>query len=127
NPITLSRNVLEKEVRNPLTGTIDLQPMVTMSAEFIDHFWLPSVERVIDATSATRTLIRHMEKGGRQGIPTAVQALKYTSEAATAVFKPLILTMRIPALILRTQGEQALRNRAYGYKAFVFQPADVTS
>jgi hypothetical protein len=104
-------------------GTVKLAPAIDMSAHTLDGFRLPSIHSLIDSSSWTRRQMRRIRKSGAIGktVLLPYDAASFVARASTAVLKPLALTaggLRVPALIMRIEGEQVGRTKGMGFKAF---------
>lgn len=112
-----SFDVLSRQMLDESGNVVGQRGLPSMDAELIDHPYLPSVERLIDSSSATRHYVNKLRQGGTGAkyLGNSIYGLKLLSSFSTALFKPLILTSRVPALILRTQLEQIARAEGFGF------------
>lgn len=94
-------------------------------SEFLDHIGLPDVDLVVEATGALRRMMRNLKNSGKLGYLGAEGSYylpKFVGELATATLKAPILGLRVVAVALRTQGEQAVRASQLGYRPFKIAP-----
>lgn len=132
NEIDDSRAVLSENV--VIDGKVTPQPLLDDPVQSLDGFRLPSVGSIIDSSSWTRKQIRKLKKVGPavglkgkvvhpvgETIALPYTAAKFISDASTAILKPIVLTaggLRTVPLLMRIEGEQALRMKMYGYNSF---------
>lgn len=122
--VNVQTQVIPKTRLDPATGKTQTTSQPSIEAELADHFYLPSVERLVNGSSRIQNMLAWAQErgGGAEKAHDLARMLGAVSPFATAVFKPLILVTRVPALILRTQFEQYLRNTQYGYRGLVSTP-----
>lgn len=137
NPTVIARGILEYPAE--IEGTI---PRVApaMPSDFTGgRFAMPNVERIVDATSATRrwatgtrksASIRDLKQSANwedyaRALTKRAEVLPYDAtklalNLGTVLLKAPVLVFRLPAMILRIEMEQMARNLAYGYKPLLF-------
>jgi len=112
----VNRPVLAREVRPG-----EFTPVPSSPDEFLHTLRLPDVDFLHDANSAIRRLAARVRSGGLKG-RLATEALYDVPKAilglSTAIMKPLVMLVRLPAMAMRIQMEQSLRIGALGYRPF---------
>jgi hypothetical protein len=112
----VSRPVLAKEVRPG-----EFVPEPSRPSEFLNTLRLPDVDLLHDADSAIRRTVARVRSGSLKG-RLAVEALYDLPKAilglSTAILKPLVMLVRLPAMAMRIQMEQSLRISSLGYRPF---------
>ena len=112
----VSTPVLGREVRPG-----EFTPVPGRPSEFLQTLRLPDVDLIDSANSAIRRLAGKVRNGSLKG-KLAVSAVydlpKALLETSTAILKPLVMLVRLPAMAMRIQMEQALRISSMGYRPF---------
>lgn len=97
-----------------------LIPLPSRPTEVLKEVSLPDVDRLIEATSTVRRVVRNMEKAGVGKVNAAApwSIAKLAMRMQTAVLKPAVMLVRLPAMAMRIQLEQSLRMQSFGYRPF---------
>jgi hypothetical protein len=107
-------------------GDGTFSPLPSSPTDFLGNVVLPSVDKLIEATSNIRSFQRWLKKNRWRGgiVPEAViAATKFVLATTTGVLKAPILVLRLPAMASRIQLEQAMRAHLFGgYKGLVYMP-----
>lgn len=115
-PQTQTRHVLGRE-----TAPGETTPLPSRPSEELETIALPNVDHLISANSLLRRTVSRIERGSAAGKGLTKLAWDlpfYMMRTATAVLKPLVMVVRLPAMIMRIQLEQGLRMQSFGYKPF---------
>lgn len=109
-------------------GTGDATPLPSRPSEELGTVTLPDVERVIEANSALQRWARGVQQKNFAGKAAAVPyfGAKYLLGFGTAILKPSVMLVRLPAMAMRIQLEQALRISNLGYRPFKGIPKGIT-
>jgi hypothetical protein len=97
----------------------ELVPLPSAPTEFLNDVALPDVDLLIEATSELRRMVRAAEqRGGAANVAAKAvwKVPRFTQHVATAILKPLVMLVRLPAMGMRIQLEQGLRMVSLGYK-----------
>lgn len=121
DPISTTRRAVDRFVLGKDIGDGVEVPLPSRPTEQLRGVRLPDVDRLIDADSVIRRSIRKVEMMGGPGnvaMKAAWRMPMAMMRFATAVLKPAVMIVRLPAMALRIQMEQGLRASQFGYRPF---------
>jgi len=115
-------------LERPVLG-VDGKPIPSRPTEFLNRLSLPDVDLLIEANSSISRGLRSLERSGKVGAAShhlVSRYPKFVLGVSTAILKPLVMLVRLPAMMMRIQLEQSLRITSLGYKPIRGLPEGVT-
>lgn len=94
-------------------------PLPSRPTEFLQSIRLPDIDRVIEADSWISRGVSRLERHGKvsgAAYMSVWRVPKFLLRGSTMIMKPLVMLVRLPAMMMRIQMEQALRASNFGYK-----------
>lgn len=107
----------------------DFTPIPSRPTEFLNTLRLPDIGLIIEADSAISRGLRALERSSKIGAGAHHLISRYPKfilGLSTGILKPLVMLVRLPAMMMRIQLEQSLRIANLGYKPLKGLPDGLT-